>query len=58
MLENSEISGSDDDQGKPGSGGTVPYVGLASKAIEIYETNARIVSGETTILGTSVSVVL
>ena len=58
MLENAEISGGDDDPGKPGSGGAVPYVGLASKAIEIYETNAKIVSGETTILGTSVSVVL
>lgn len=31
---------------------------LISKAIEIYETNARIVSGENYVLGTSVSLVL
>jgi hypothetical protein len=58
MLEGSDVSGDDDDQGKPGAEAPVPYVGLASRAIEIYETNARIASGETTILGTSVSLVL
>ena len=31
---------------------------LISKAIEIYETNARVVSGENYVLGTSVSLVL
>ena len=31
---------------------------LISKAIEIYENNARVVSGENYVLGTSVSLVL
>ena len=37
---------------------SVPYVGLFSKAIEIYETNTRIFNGEIAIRGTSFSVVL
>jgi len=35
-----------------------PSPGLVSKVISIYETNARIVSGDMNILGTSVSLVL
>ncbi len=58
MLEGAEIPKTQDGQSGPGSGEAVPYVGLASKAIEIYETNARVLSGETAIRGTSFSVVL
>lgn len=41
-----------------GNGPATPYPGVVARAIEIYETNAKIVSGENNILGTSVSLVL
>ena len=46
-----------------GSGGTgnirsTRFGGLVSKAIEIYENNAKVVTGTSNILGTSVSLVL
>jgi len=46
-----------------GSGGTgsvraTRFGGLVSKAIEIYENNAKVVTGSNNILGTSVSLVL
>jgi hypothetical protein len=34
------------------------FSGLVSKAIEIYETNAKVVTGTNNVLGTSVSLVL
>ena len=34
------------------------FSGLISKVIEIYETNARVISGDNNVLGTSVSLVL
>jgi hypothetical protein len=34
------------------------FGGLVSKAIEIYETNAKVVTGNNNVLGTSVSLVL
>jgi hypothetical protein len=37
---------------------SVPYVGLLAKAIAIYENNARIFNGETSIRGTTFSVIL
>ncbi|MBT3305630.1 MAG: hypothetical protein HN377_04020 [Alphaproteobacteria bacterium] len=60
MLESADIYRNDGDKahGEGETAGAVPYVGLASKAIEIYETNARVTAGQTTILGTSISVVL
>lgn len=57
MLE----SGGGAEGGGPGAGGdsdSARVSGLLSKAIKIYETNAKIVSGEINILGTSVSLVL
>ncbi len=47
--------------GEPGAAGdsnVVRFPGLVSKAIEAYESNAKIISGEINILGTSVSLVL
>jgi len=57
MVEGAEFPKTDDEQSRPGFVGSVP-AGLAAKAIEIYETNARILSGEAAIRGTSFSVVL
>ncbi len=57
MLEGAEFPKTEDEQSRPGFAGSVP-AGLAAKAIEIYETNARILSGEAAIRGTSFSVVL
>jgi hypothetical protein len=57
ILQGAEFPKSDDDQSQPGSVRSIPP-GLAAKAIEIYETNARVLSGETAIRGTSFSVVL
>ena len=37
---------------------TTRFAGLVSKAIAIYENNARIIAGEGNVLGTSVSLVL
>ncbi len=52
-------SGSDrPDDNAPGDVKTPRFAGLVSKDISIYETNARIISGEINILGTSVSLVL
>lgn len=52
-------SGSDrPDDNAPGNVKTPRFAGLVSKAIAIYETNARVLSGESNILGTSVSLVL
>ncbi|MBC8338761.1 MAG: hypothetical protein H8E39_08735 [Alphaproteobacteria bacterium] len=58
MLETTDISQGNDDRSEGSAPGTVPYVGIAAKAIQIYETNARIAGGEPRYLGTSVSVVL
>lgn len=41
-----------------GKGPKAPFPGVVARAIAIYETNAKIVSGESNILGTSVSLVL
>ena len=56
MLEQGGSNRPDDNA--PGNVKTPKFAGLVSKAIAIYETNARIVSGEGNILGTSVSLVL
>jgi hypothetical protein len=58
MVQGGDFPRTDDDQSQPVPPGSVPYVGLTAKAIEIYETNARVLSGETAIRGTSFSVVL
>ena len=44
--------------GVAGDSNSVRFPGLVSKAIAIYETNAKIGGGEINILGTSVSLVL
>ncbi len=55
MLEGGETASGGDD----GRDVNAPrFSTLISKAIEIYETNARVVSGENYVLGTSVSLVL
>ena len=54
-----ERGGSDrPDDNAPGDVKAPKFVGVVSKAISIYETNARVISGESNILGTSVSLVL
>ena len=55
MLEGGETASGGDD----GRDVNAPlFSTLISKAIDIYETNARVVSGENYVLGTSVSLVL
>ena len=56
ILESGEqfFSGSGDAGGVRGA----RFGGLVSKAIEIYENNAKVVTGTNNILGTSVSLVL
>jgi len=44
--------------GTDGEDGPAPFAGLVSKAISVYEKNANIISGNSNILGTSLSVVL
>lgn len=56
MLEKGGSNRPDDNAS--GDVKTPRFAGLVSKAIAIYEANARIVSGEGNILGTSVSLVL
>lgn len=56
MLEDSETAGGK--KNAAGDGPAAPFPGVVARAIEIYETNAKIVSGESNILGTSVSLVL
>lgn len=58
LLETADIYKDDGDHAQGGNLGPIPYVGLTSKAIEIYENNARVTAGQTTIRGTSFSVVL
>ena len=58
MLEGAEIPKTQDNQSETGSDGSVPFVGLTAKAIEIYETNAKVLSGDIALRGTSFSVVL
>ena len=57
MLEGAVFPKTEDGESQPGSGRSIP-IGLAAKAIAIYEANARVLSGETAIRGTSFSVVL
>ncbi|MCH7936193.1 MAG: hypothetical protein IH994_03755 [Proteobacteria bacterium] len=56
MLEGGEASTSGKSDGRDVN--APRFSALISKAIEIYETNARVVSGENYVLGTSVSLVL
>ena len=56
MLEGPETATAGNSDGKDVN--TPQFSGLISKVIEIYETNARVVSGENYVLGTSVSLVL
>lgn len=44
--------------GEPGAVRSARFSGLVSKAIEIYEKNAKIVTGTNNVLGTSVSLTL
>ena len=57
MLEAPETVGGGNSNAA-GDGPATPFPGVVARAIEIYETNAKIVSGEGNILGTSVSLVL
>ena len=57
MLEFPEAAGGRNENAA-GDGSAAPLAGVVARAIEIYETNAKIVSGESNILGTSVSLVL
>ncbi len=57
MLEAPETAGGGS-KDAAGNGPATPLPGVVARAIEIYETNAKIVSGEGNILGTSVSLVL
>ncbi len=56
MLEAPETAGGN--RNAAGDGPAAPLPGIVARAIKIYETNAKIVSGESNILGTSVSLVL
>lgn len=58
MLESSGSEAGTDNPDGTRNEVTPPSPGLVSMAINTYETNARIVSGEINILGTSVSLVL
>ena len=57
MLELPETAGGGNTNAA-GDGPATPFAGVVARAIEIYETNAKIVGGESNILGTSVSLVL
>ncbi len=57
MLELPETAGGGNTNAA-GDGPATPFAGDVARAIEIYETNAKIVGGEGNILGTSVSLVL
>ncbi len=57
MLEARETAGGGN-RDAAGDGFATPYTVVVAKAIQIYETNAKIVGGESNILGTSVSLVL
>ncbi len=57
LLETPETAGGGN-RNAAGDGPAAPFPGVVARAIEIYETNAKIVGGEGNILGTSVSLVL
>ncbi len=57
LLETPETAGAGN-RDAAGNGSQAPLAGVVARAIQIYETNAKIVSGESNILGTSVSLVL
>ena len=57
MLELPETAGGEN-KNAAGDGPATPLPGDVARAIAIYETNAKIVGGESNILGTSVSLVL
>ncbi len=57
MLELPETTGSGN-RDAAGDGSVTPFAGVVARAIAVYEANAKIVSGEGNILGTSVSLVL
>ncbi len=57
MLESPETAGGGN-RNAAGDGPATPFPGVVARAIEIYETNAKIVGGESNILGTSISLVL
>ena len=57
MLEFPETAGGGN-RNAAGDGPATPFPGVVARAIAIYETNAKIVGGESNILGTSVSLVL
>lgn len=56
MLEGVETATAGNSGGKDANASR--FSGLVSKVIEIYEKNARVVSGENYVLGTSVSLIL
>ncbi len=56
LLEAPETAGGS--RNAAGDGPAAPLPGVVARAIEIYETNAKIVGGESNILGTSVSLLL
>jgi len=57
MLEFPETAGGGN-RNAAGDGPATPFPGVVARAIAIYETNAKIVGGESNILGTSISLVL
>ncbi len=57
MLETPEGAGGGNINAA-GDGPATPFPGVVARAIKIYEDNAKIVSGEGNILGTSVSLLL
>ena len=57
LLESPETAGGGN-RNAAGDGPATPLPGVVARAIEIYETNAKIVGGESNILGTTVSLVL
>jgi len=57
MLEAEETGGAGGGRAT-GDAPASPLAGVVAKAIQIYETNAKVVGGESNILGTSVSLVL
>jgi hypothetical protein len=56
LLESGDAGSGRDSRGNDVSGSQ--FSGLISKAIKIYETNARVISGDNYVLGTSVSLIL
>ncbi|NQU62130.1 MAG: hypothetical protein HQ512_13450 [Rhodospirillales bacterium] len=56
LLEAGDTSSGKSDAA--GETSKAPFAGLVSKAIAVYENNAKIISGNSNILGTSFSIVL